>query len=132
MSERFRLTVRATYAFFFCACFNLQSLGFDSNSLADAKATIAFKYGCNVFAACFSALSNGVDALAIGLCLPLGTWTSRPPLPLLVGIPRREDGEAVRERGVMARRKFEVEDERGERSRTGELDPPKMLGVRVR
>lgn len=48
-------TVEATQAFFFSACFNLQSDGFASNSLADAKATIAFRYGFNVFAACLRA-----------------------------------------------------------------------------
>lgn len=91
---------------------------------------MAFKYGCSVFAACFSALSSGVDALAIGLCLPLGTVTSRSLLPLLLGSPKRADGEAVRERGVMARSR--LEEERGERSRAGEVEPLKKDGVRFR
>lgn len=64
-----------------------------------------------------------MDVLEIGLCLPLGTEIS----PLT---PRRELGEAVRDRGAMARRKLE---ERGDRSRTGEFDlPPKREGVKGR
>lgn len=61
--------------------------------------------------------------LEIGLLAPLG---SASPLPLSVSLAL---GDAVLERGARARRKFE---ERGERSRAGDVVPPTMDGVRVR